>query len=394
MNKIEEQLKNVLRTISLSQEERAGMRATLVSEMERAPLPSAPLRQSSSSRVKKNIHKKFMPIALLIALLMSGSVSYAAEGTAPGDTLYPVKIHVNEQVRGALALSEVAKAQLEVKLAEERLKEAEKLAGENRLDATTTQQLKADFSEHRSRADGHIESLKGDDDARASAISLDFSERMRGHHGGREALGITDGDEQGEGSDSESQSGESEGRGRGDSLSGSTTVNSSNTNSTDKSQFNGADPRGEQELRGRGKENETEANTEHSTRVEQGRRGESEDGEGDDEGDDNRGGNTASVVTSTVAPTPVAPTPAPATGGTAVAYTLASIASHNNSASCYSAISGNVYDLTAFIGSHPGGQSTILGLCGKDGTAGFMAQHGGASKPQSVLAGFRLGTLQ
>lgn len=380
MNKIEEQLQQTLSSISLSHTEREDVRAALLSEMERSPLPAS-FQQSGSSRFTKITHKKFMPIALLIALLMSGSVSYAAEGTAPGDTLYPVKIHLNEQVRGAFALSDVQKAQLEVKLAEERLKEAERLAGENRLDATTTEQLRADFSEHRSRADRHIESLKGEDSEHASAISLDFETRIRGHHGGREALGIDDADDEDDDEDGEH-------RGGGDFRSGTTTVNNS-TSSFEKSRINGAERRGETELRGREEEGETEVNTEHSSRSESGRRGGRDDDDEDDDDDDLRGGNTASVVTST--PTPVTPTPAPSTGATT--YTLAAIASHNTAASCYSAISGNVYNLTAYVNSHPGGTGAILGLCGKDGTAAFTAQHGGAGKPQNVLAGFKLGTL-
>ena len=56
-------------------------------------------------------------------------------------------------------------------------------------------------------------------------------------------------------------------------------------------------------------------------------------------------------------------------------------------------IKGNVYDLTKWIGSHPGGESAILSLCGQDGSAAFSAQHEGKSKPESRLAGYLLGPL-
>lgn len=101
------------------------------------------------------------------------------------------------------------------------------------------------------------------------------------------------------------------------------------------------------------------------------------------------------VVTPVVTPvTPVAPAPTPAPVVVAPIYTLASIASHNNASSCYSAISGNVYNLTAYVNSHPGGSGAILGLCGRDGTASFTAQHGNSGTAKNVLAGFRLGALQ
>jgi cytochrome b involved in lipid metabolism len=66
----------------------------------------------------------------------------------------------------------------------------------------------------------------------------------------------------------------------------------------------------------------------------------------------------------------------------------------NNSADyCYTVISGNVYDLTKWIKSHPGGSNAILSLCGTDGTAAYKAMHGNQGKPQSRLAGYLLGPL-
>jgi hypothetical protein len=35
----------------------------------------------------------------------------------------------------------------------------------------------------------------------------------------------------------------------------------------------------------------------------------------------------------------------------------------------------------------------IKAICGKDGSAAFAGQHGSASKPNNVLAGFALGPL-
>ena len=93
---------------------------------------------------------------------------------------------------------------------------------------------------------------------------------------------------------------------------------------------------------------------------------------------------------SPVAPTTITqPVPAPAAG----TYTMAQVASHNSSASCYTAVSGSVYDLTPFIDQHPGGAQAILSLCGQDGTAAFMGQHGGQRRPVSELASFKIGML-
>ena len=80
-------------------------------------------------------------------------------------------------------------------------------------------------------------------------------------------------------------------------------------------------------------------------------------------------------------------------GGTPTGITLLEVATHNSRNSCWSAINGSVYDLTSWIPNHPGGEQTILSLCGIDGSAGYNGQHGNKSKPARVLGGFKLGSL-
>jgi len=97
----------------------------------------------------------------------------------------------------------------------------------------------------------------------------------------------------------------------------------------------------------------------------------------------------------TPTPTQVAPTPAPEPVKTQDAlYTMAKVKQNDSAASCWSAINGNVYNLTQWIKSHPGGASAIAGLCGTDGTASFNARHRGQASPTSTLAGYLLGPLE
>ena len=77
----------------------------------------------------------------------------------------------------------------------------------------------------------------------------------------------------------------------------------------------------------------------------------------------------------------------------AAGYTLEKVKANASAANCWTVIKGNVYDLTKWIGSHPGGESAIISLCGVDGSAAFASQHGGKSKPESRLAGYLLGPL-
>lgn len=74
-------------------------------------------------------------------------------------------------------------------------------------------------------------------------------------------------------------------------------------------------------------------------------------------------------------------------------YTLAQIAEHATAETCWSAVNGEVYDLTKWIPLHPGGEAKIKAICGKDGTAAFTGKHGGQEKPEATLATYKIGVL-
>ncbi len=74
-------------------------------------------------------------------------------------------------------------------------------------------------------------------------------------------------------------------------------------------------------------------------------------------------------------------------------YTAADVAMHASESSCYTIIRGNVYDVSAFVDKHPGGDKNILKTCGIDATSLFEKQHGGQPDPEEALKGFQIGTL-
>ena len=75
-------------------------------------------------------------------------------------------------------------------------------------------------------------------------------------------------------------------------------------------------------------------------------------------------------------------------------YSMDQVAAANSQSKCWTVISGNVYDLTAWVSKHPGGQENILSICGIDGTSAFEGQHGGQGRPAKILASYKIGTLQ
>ena len=105
----------------------------------------------------------------------------------------------------------------------------------------------------------------------------------------------------------------------------------------------------------------------------------------------------APTPTASPKPTPTSsaspsPTPEPEMT-TQSGYTMAQVQANNTSAKCWTVINGNVYDLTNWITSHPGGPNAIRGLCGRDGSSSFNGQHRGQSGPADSLAAYRLGPL-
>ncbi|HLP22612.1 MAG TPA: cytochrome b5-like heme/steroid binding domain-containing protein [Microbacteriaceae bacterium] len=108
-------------------------------------------------------------------------------------------------------------------------------------------------------------------------------------------------------------------------------------------------------------------------------------------------GGSAPTQTQSADVTPSAsPSPSSSSPGnepTATVISAAEVASHASAESCWTVIDGTVYDLTPWITEHPGGARSILELCGRDGTAAFMGQHGGQRDPARELKRLALGTL-
>ena len=104
------------------------------------------------------------------------------------------------------------------------------------------------------------------------------------------------------------------------------------------------------------------------------------------------------VFKETISP-PVSEAPAPTDSATAPVapvvptISMADVALHNTPESCYAVVRGDVFDLTAWIAAHPGGEKAILSLCGTDGTAAFERKHAGQPKQEEMLVGFKIGEL-
>jgi len=73
--------------------------------------------------------------------------------------------------------------------------------------------------------------------------------------------------------------------------------------------------------------------------------------------------------------------------------TLEGVAAHNRNGDCWLVIDGDVYDVSSYLDSHPGGLEAILKHAGKDATAPFNGDQHPASV-RTVVNEYRVGTLR
>lgn len=79
------------------------------------------------------------------------------------------------------------------------------------------------------------------------------------------------------------------------------------------------------------------------------------------------------------------------------------ISKHNKQTDCWMLISGNVYNITSFFGSHPGGNRVMAETCGIDATDAYMTKdpnatstNGGqdhSNRARNMLKDYYLGAL-
>ena len=96
-------------------------------------------------------------LASIILLLLAVKIaSVEAESTIPGDFLYPMKLHFNEKIKESFAFSYEDKINLNVKLAQQRIQEAEKLMASGKIDSASKAQLTVNFKNRTSKIDGAL----------------------------------------------------------------------------------------------------------------------------------------------------------------------------------------------------------------------------------------------
>lgn len=152
MNDLEKKLmqcsREVRETYILKKEERFRVSENVL--LHAPASPEQPLKKKISSpyhkvRFPHFLFMNYASIVLVFVFVFTGMLSYVADRSLPGDPLYVVKTHVNENIQSLLTFSPQSKAQLQVTLTKTHLGEAEQLAIDDRMSTTTEAMLAVDF---------------------------------------------------------------------------------------------------------------------------------------------------------------------------------------------------------------------------------------------------------
>ncbi len=202
MSKLETQLKKATKHMVLVEEDKALMRERLVSYMEHKPLRREPVhgrRAATRLPLFGFFRTHHLSGALVIALLATTStfgMSFAAGDALPGDLLYPVKVNVNEEVKGAFKISHESRIEFEQTRAELRLKEASQLASEGRLDSKKQEAVAKLFAEHTEAVTEQVQEVEESDPVLAAEVSTEFEAALDTHEAVLARL-IVEGDDEG-----------------------------------------------------------------------------------------------------------------------------------------------------------------------------------------------------
>jgi hypothetical protein len=144
MNNLFTHLKKQASDIRLTHTEKEAMRSALFS----VPVSAAPLH----SPYLRFFAPRAFAYAFSAVLIVGSGTAYAAQGSLPGNPLYPVKVNITERLETAFALTPEAKIDVNERIAERRIEEVVSLTESDTLDEETAEKLAENFDYHSSKA--------------------------------------------------------------------------------------------------------------------------------------------------------------------------------------------------------------------------------------------------
>lgn len=177
MKRFAQQFKRQSDKIKLSAEEQFLLREKITTFMEYHPLPSLE-GEARTALVLDNVFKttriswKKMTMSFgIVTIAFVITLPTVAEYTVPGDMLYPVKVKINEEVRGTLARTSYEKVEWEAQRIERRISEARILAKAGLLTPEVEEAVADAVEQHSSNASAEIALLRENNNTDDAALA-------------------------------------------------------------------------------------------------------------------------------------------------------------------------------------------------------------------------------
>jgi hypothetical protein len=182
MNDISRFLKQ-LKKVTLSNNERLALRERLALYADMHPALAAPAIASPYASFFSFIGSgRFSTYALSLMILIAagGGITLGAEGSAPGDSLYALKVNVNEPLMTALATTPTKQAKVAANIATRRIDEAVTLAGRGTLTPERQEYLSTQFTKRVTVAAEKADELATLDSTAAHRVKADLAANLAG----------------------------------------------------------------------------------------------------------------------------------------------------------------------------------------------------------------------
>ncbi len=149
----------------LDEKEKRHVRKNIVSFMQQNPryVPDAEVQSFSFYRIFELAFPRFA-LGVLMFVGVGAGVTFASQASVPGDFLYSFKVNVYEPMVSKLATSDTSQAAWEARRAQNRLKEATKLAAESKLTEEAAARLRISFEKHLEKTQENINILAANGD--------------------------------------------------------------------------------------------------------------------------------------------------------------------------------------------------------------------------------------
>lgn len=187
MRNLLKQFKKGSREVRLTVEEKSAMRQALLKFARENPVVHTSRAKNSRTVVspysfmRKARGFKVLSATVIGGILIGGTVSFAAEGSLPGNVLYPVKTEVNERVRGVMAVTPHAKAGWDIRLVERRLSEMKEVGLIETVPLETKEAARKNVKKYTERAQKRIVELDDNDDEEALVIAENLARILQSH---------------------------------------------------------------------------------------------------------------------------------------------------------------------------------------------------------------------